>query len=258
MKENAAQHMDIVRTALQGFSLSDVEVTVYTTILKLGSRSAGGLSKFTGINRTYTYDVLASLERKELIQESEKNGIKHYSCTDLERLLETLENREREATSQKELLKSSIPDLSKLLNTRSTEISSVGVLDANGVESVYEEMLCAPGREIFSFVGRRPKANTIPSENSAISRFSKRREQLGIWYRSIVNDLRRAGPRSFGELSELRVLDSLEMPSELIVFGEVVSLISENDKKALVLKNPALAKSLQTIHQALWQLLPRT
>ena len=256
MTENSAEHLEIVKTALKGFCLTEVESTVYTTVLNLGSRSAGGISKYTGINRSYTYDVLASLEKKGLIQEIDKNGVKHYSCTDLETLLEALENREREAVSQKECLKKSLPDLNKLRFGKNASASSLALLDARQIENIYDEMLRAPGSEILSFVGRFSKPNQQSKKDNAIRRFSKRRMEQGIWYRTIVSDVGQRGPRSAGDLSEIRVLNSLEMPSELLVFGQNVSIIDQNDSSAVVLKSATLAESLRTIHQALWRLLP--
>ena len=123
---------DIV-TALRAFGLNDVEIAVYTSALQLGSRPASVIAQKAGLKRAHTYNVLATLAEKGIIQEFVKNSVRHFTASAPAALLSTMEEREKQLEKQKSLLSSIIPELERL---RSPLISRPRVRFFQGGEAV--------------------------------------------------------------------------------------------------------------------------
>src|SRR5262249_53001342 len=140
--------------------LSEIEGVVYAAVLNLGPRPAGIIAKHTGLNRSYTYDVLASLSKKGLLREAEKKGVKHFSCTTPEELLVALEAREREVASQKESLKNSLPELNRLRLKTAPSPSTEPARDFDQLAEFFEDMVS----EDFLFDGPEPMIGFLSDE----------------------------------------------------------------------------------------------
>ena len=112
-------------TALQFFKLSAMETRIYLRLLQLGPRTAGMVAKLCGVNRSYTYDVLASLVSKGLLYEFEQNNLKHYQCSAPQLLISALEQHEKEMAVQIEHLKRFAAEAKKTNGTISLDDSSL-------------------------------------------------------------------------------------------------------------------------------------
>lgn len=105
LESQMEQALSSAAAALTLFKLSSVETRIYLRLLPLGPRTAGRVAKLCGINRSYTYDVLASLVRKGLLFEFKHNNLKHYQCSAPQLLISALERQEKEMAIQIEHLK---------------------------------------------------------------------------------------------------------------------------------------------------------
>lgn len=266
------QHRNIavVRSALQGFHLSEMEGVVYAAVLNLGPRPAGIIAKHTGLNRSYTYDVLASLSKKGLLRETEKKGVKHFNCTTPEELLVTLEAREREVASQKESLKNSLPELNRLRLKPAPSPSNEPARDFDQLAELFDDMVTedllfgAPG-PMIGLLSDEMMANAADAHDTQLQ-FARWRETHGVRYQIIAANENLAMMLPRNTLTEVRILSNLQMPSGhipseqmppgMIVFRDRVALIgAEQERRSVVLDSAQLAESLRAMHAALWSLL---
>ncbi|MBT3406942.1 hypothetical protein HN419_07340 [Candidatus Woesearchaeota archaeon] len=85
--------MDLL-TPLKDIGLTDNEIKVYLTLLKIGTSTASSISERSGMYRPYVYDTLEKLQEKSLVSYVHKNNKKFFSATHPDRLLELQQIKE--------------------------------------------------------------------------------------------------------------------------------------------------------------------
>lgn len=78
---------------LQNVGLNEREARVYLALLELGETSVLQVGLRSGIERTYCYDLLESLLKKDLVSVLEKNGRRRYLAADPNTLEQIAERR---------------------------------------------------------------------------------------------------------------------------------------------------------------------
>jgi len=92
---------------LQNFGLTEAEVSLYITLLKLGESTASELSEKTNTNRTFTYDRLKKLLDSGLVSYVVKDNKKYFKAAEPSQLLSIIKEKE-------EQVKGILPELEKL------------------------------------------------------------------------------------------------------------------------------------------------
>ena len=104
-----------MKEELQDFGLTDNEIKVYLTLLKLGSSNPTTIAEKTGFSRPYVYDVLERLLEKQMVSTVLRKNKKYYDAVEPKRLVEL--------TRQKmESIEKIVPDLTKLKSTAKESI----------------------------------------------------------------------------------------------------------------------------------------
>lgn len=83
-----------VEEALKSIGLSDKEIKVYLSCLKLGSATVNKISKEAGTFRTYTYDILKTLSEKGLVHSINKEKKQIFESSSPNRIIEILKENE--------------------------------------------------------------------------------------------------------------------------------------------------------------------
>lgn len=78
---------------LKEFGLTDNEIEIYLSLLKLGTVSPNIIAEKTGFSRSYVYDALERMMGKEMVSSVLKNNKKNYAATDPKRLDELAKQR---------------------------------------------------------------------------------------------------------------------------------------------------------------------
>ena len=120
--------------ALKLFGLNDKEVAVYLANLQLGSSLANEIAKNAELNRSSTYGILYSLERKGFVNYTLESGKRHYHAIDPTKLLGLLKERElfiKDALTELQDIKESVIKKPKV------EVYT-GI---NGLKSIFEDIL---------------------------------------------------------------------------------------------------------------------
>ena len=88
-----------MKEELRDFGLTDNEIRVYLTLLKLGSSNPAKIAEKTGFSRPYVYDVLERLLDKQMVSTVLRKNKRHYRALEPDRLVELtrqkMENIER-------------------------------------------------------------------------------------------------------------------------------------------------------------------
>src|SRR3989338_6457142 len=96
---------------LEKLGLTKGESKVYLSLLKLGTRKVGDVIKDCGVSYSKVYDILERLHQKGLVSSTIIDNVKHYSALEPHRLVEFLEDKEKEVAAQKEMLSKIMKDL---------------------------------------------------------------------------------------------------------------------------------------------------
>ncbi len=120
--------------ALKGFGLTEAEISLYLTLLKLGESTASSLAKYTNTNRTFTYDRLKKLIGTGMVSYMVKDNKKYFVAAEPNHLLSLLKEKE-------ERVKSVLPELENL-KLKETNLPKVEVYSSKkGIRTVLNRLL---------------------------------------------------------------------------------------------------------------------
>ena len=100
--------------ALQSLGLTEKEIQIYLACLKLGSSLVQDIALSAKQNRTSTYDLLSSLEKKGFVSFTISSGKKHYQAINPKNLINLFKEKEK-------LIEESLPELELLLSAVASE-----------------------------------------------------------------------------------------------------------------------------------------
>src|SRR3989344_6309494 len=103
------------KTALAELGLSDGEIRVYLSLLKLGSVPVSRIKEDTGLHRTTIYDFLEKLLQKGLIGSVVQHGVKYYNAAEPIKLQEYLREKQDALTQV-------LPELTALTKGQKEEV----------------------------------------------------------------------------------------------------------------------------------------
>jgi len=83
---------------LKQLGLSQNEIKVYLSLMKIGETSVGGIINDLKIHRQIVYNALSELEGRNMVEKNMKNKIWHFKLSDPKILVENLQKQELIAT----------------------------------------------------------------------------------------------------------------------------------------------------------------
>ena len=96
---------------LQEIGLTEGETKVYLALIKLGETKTGQLAKEARVSSSKVYKILDRLLKKGLAGFVIKGKIKFFTPMEPKRILEYMDQKEKELKEKKELVKELIPQL---------------------------------------------------------------------------------------------------------------------------------------------------
>ncbi len=171
--------------ALKRIGLTDGEIKVYLALLELGNSTSWDITQKSKVSGSKVYEVLDRLTGKGMVSVITKNNIKYFEATSPERILDYLEDKNREIESEKAEIRKIIPDL--LLKKSVSKKGVVRVFTGfEGAKAVFEETLndCKKGDEMLGWgLTEQPS-----SWESYFNEREKVRDKKGIIHRAIINE----------------------------------------------------------------------
>ncbi len=248
--------------ALLGFGLTEPEMSVYLTLLELGSQPASIVAKKAGLKRGHCYNVLEALTERSIVQSIERHSVKYFTACSPSILLNFLDHRSEELAVKKRNLLEVIPDLERIRNPMTVQPKVRFFQGADGIKEIYEDTLRVKNQPLYAvgdFDHYFPKEQD-KELNDWIWRYCKRRAKNGIWYIGIVNKSPTtdfAFKHRAGEKRKFKMLQGVEMSVEVNIYGNKVAIISSSrDMVGIIIEDQPTADTLRNFHQAVWKMLP--
>jgi thioredoxin reductase/sugar-specific transcriptional regulator TrmB len=127
--------------ALRSLGLTENEIKIYLTLLKVGSSTAYDLSKRTGIYRVHVYDKLEQLMDKGLATYVLKGSKKHFQATHPDKIKDYLAEKKQELEEKSQNVSNLLPELIAL-TTLPREDTEVEVFKGKeGIKTILKDVI---------------------------------------------------------------------------------------------------------------------
>jgi HTH-type transcriptional regulator, sugar sensing transcriptional regulator len=126
---------------LVDLGLTDGEAKAYLALLNLGSSTVGPIVKESKIAYSNIYEVLDRLIDKGLVSLIIKEKTKYFQAAEPHQLEHFLEKKEEKIKEQKERLKTMIPSLIKLTNTKEEKLEAEIFSGYKGLRTAFLELI---------------------------------------------------------------------------------------------------------------------
>ncbi len=239
---------------LEKLGMTAREVKLYLKLLELGSSPANNLSRRLEENRTSTYSLLQSLQKKGFVTYSLKRNVKYFYPIDpgilVDQYVHTANN-----------LQSALPELLAVFNKSTNKPRIAFYEGVNGIKQLCETLLEVPGSTRFSFMG--VDESTIHPEIKEYfeTDFLNRRVAADIKYKAIVTGLIpfASGYKKTHEaqLRELKWVDPKKFPMNIqidIYPHNKVAIYSYNkdEMMGIVIEHESFYSTMRSVFQIAW------
>jgi HTH-type transcriptional regulator, sugar sensing transcriptional regulator len=238
---------------LQDLGLSEKEARIYLAALEIGRATADQLAKHAKIKRPTTYVQLESLMKMGLMSTYEEDK-KTYFAPESPELLTRLLQKQKESISSKESeLKSLLPQLLRQFESAGERPVVRFFPGKAGIESVREDVLSTKEKQMYVIYSHDSNLSNIFSKQEIDSYTDKRNEQ-GIRSRAIYTNSEYFKTAWVDNITEVRLLSSLQLTMDIRLFDNKVALFStEGTLFALVIESQQAAASIKQIFEFLWE-----
>ena len=244
--------------ALRKIGLTEGEIKVYLSLIRLGETTSGPLIDESGVSPSKAYSVLDRLAKKGLASHIMKRKTKYFKAADPNRLLIHIKEKESELKSQEARIKQLIPILELQNNSAMTQETAQVYDGLKGIQTARERTLkiMNKGDEMWIIgISRTPYEGSM---NSYFKDYHKRRHEKGIKCRYLYNEY----ARSYGEESAKYPLSEVKyMPAGFIthswieVYADTVTIgINKGKSFSVVIQNQEVANSFKSYAKLLWSI----
>ena len=252
----------MIESFLRNLGLSDNEIRVYLYLVTHGESIASIVSKRLGMKRTNVYQILESLEKKQVATSFEKNKVMHFDAVDPEDIVALCEQR----LNHMKRLRDKADVLHKEF-TRLREQGNMPTLEIRGkikyyegidaVTDLIEETLEEKSKEQLCF-----GLNTFHTDLAGDDwgNYTQRRVKKGMKVKSIQPDTDEAveyKSRDKDELRETRLVPEKDFPgkSEINIIGDMIAMFTVTGQVPMGMKmyNKELAQALKSLFKLAWE-----
>ncbi len=254
---------------LQKIGLSESESRVYIELLRIGPQLVSTIAKRAGFNRTTTYSVLKSLEKKGIASSYSSSGVKYFVAGDPNCLVGYIDQKCRKYDYYRASLLPLIPKFRAISNDSLFQRPKVSYFDGvEGVKNVVYDALQSDG-VIYSYFCLHQWFN-IGLGDFLLNYKDYRIEEKGIPIKAIVPD--RKEIRSFVEknyepsdsLTEIMYVsedDSFGMfKNEMNIYNNKVSILhlDKGDEYGVVIDSNEVADMQRGVFEMAWKGLSKS
>jgi sugar-specific transcriptional regulator TrmB len=253
----------MIREALEEIGLSEKEVSVYLTLLEIGSGKVQVISRISRLNRTSIYDILESLTQKGLVSRYKKGGASYFNALEPDRLLTYLdrETEERQilAERQKGRIADILPQLVSMQDIYAAGKPKVRFFEGEkGMREAYEDTLTTK-ETILAYANVQTMHEGLPE---FFPEYYRRRAGKDIFIQAIVPQNRLSYERSKHDQEEMRSIRFLpdaetDFSPEVNIYENKVLIASWKEKMAIIIESKELADLQRLTFELLWKTLPR-
>ena len=245
---------------LKEAGLTEGESKVYLALLEIGSSTVGPILEKSGITRSIIYRILEKLTKKGLVSYITKEKTKYYQASQPDKLLDYIDNREKQLKSNKSKVEKLIPQL--ILKQKSAKKTQASIYEGfKGLITAYDKRYSKlkKGDEVVIY-GLPP---TQPEYHHAYwKKANKKLDKLGIksrlLYHPDVTDKNLKNRNSYKLCQARRMPYNIESPSWVMVYKDVTLIaIPQGDMSfAFEINSQQVADSFRNYFEWFWKKAP--
>jgi len=243
---------------LEKMGLSKAEIRIYLTLLQTGSVPSGMIVKETGFRKSTVYETIGRLQEKGLVSYMIKDGVKHFSAANPERILDYLEEQKRRITLNENLAKKLVCDLNANYDILRPQAEAHVLSGIEGFKTMRRDVLRNSGGELLLL-------GAISIEDEVMGAFfrwwnkerQKQKLKLRILHKESARGKEMTKNEVMGKYFETRFLPKeIESPAVINIYGDrVVNLVWKGRHPlCLMMINKENADSYRKYFELLWKL----
>jgi len=168
--------MSKIKDKLKALGLSGKEVDIYLALLKIGSGTVMEISYKSGVNRCSTYDILETLNKRQLVTESYKGKKRVF-------VAQHPENLNIQPRHELDIVREILPDLSSLFD-HATRMPRIEYHEGyEGLIYANDQVLANTKKEYFYFGSVEEMTKLVG--HRYLEAFVRKRIEMGIWSNSV-------------------------------------------------------------------------
>ncbi len=244
-----------IELILQKIGLTNNEIKVYLSLLRIGKSTSYILVKEANISSGKIYETLDKLIQRGLVSYVITRGRKHFLAADPEKLVEYVQRKEQEIHQNLEEINAIIPEL-KLKKKITEEETKAEIYEGiDGIKTVYELMLreTSPSNTILIFGAPKEAGEKL---DIYFDNFNKRRIEKKIILKIILN-YKHPREQKLKTLKKTQIKvfpKGIITPSWVNVFEDYVAIFNILDKPVVfLLKNKKTAESYRQYFDLMWK-----
>lgn len=236
-------------TVLEDLGLTNAEIKVYLTLLRLGSAHATPIIEKSSLQSSVVFRALSSLIDKGLINYNLEGRRKNYQATEPEHFLWFIDEK-------KKRFEDILPELKKEQESaQQTEIATV-YKGIRGLKEVYHIMISTKGKEYNTFGGGRPCEDLLGPE--WWKAHHKRRVHNKLSARQVFDEtVREAGEwNNTLPLTQVKFLSKeFEQFQETVIVGDNVAInIFTKNPYGILIQDPVVAEGYRKHFEIMWKI----
>lgn len=119
--------------------LTQGEAKIYLALLDLGQSTTGPIVEKSGVSTSKTYKILKRLQSNGLVSHIIKRNVAHWSAANPKRIIEILDEQEKEIVSRKREVENIMPELIKKIEAVKEKQQAEVYIGIKGMISVFND-----------------------------------------------------------------------------------------------------------------------
>lgn len=229
------------------------DATAYLALLELGEASMSELVKKTKLKRTTLYDTLDSLKDKKLVSLSKKGKRVVYIAESPKKLLE-------KSNDDRLILEKILPELLSIANNITTKPKVRYFEGTDGIKEVYRDILRHPHQKIQAWA---PESIVKDIDVSFFDDFyTPKLIEQKMLIELIAPDVtlfQKHKEENTVPTRKIKLVNANDFPFfvEITLYGQdKIGIMSYRDQMGLVIESEPIRKTLKSIFELQWVILP--
>ncbi len=239
---------------LERLGLSQAEIDVYTSLLKLGQCPASAVVKQTGLRKSTVYNCLERLVDRGLANFVVKGKLRFFEATEPERLLDYLDERKSELETIGGELGEAIGELKKLEGAVKPRAEAYVLEGVEGFKTMRRDALKHAAGEVL-LIGAIARENVVMP--LFFEKWNRERVRKKINLRILHKEEARGKyMTSLGRMQTRFLPPALANPVVINVYGDrVVNVLWKgNEPLCVMIANEDFAQSYRNYFKVLWKI----
>ena len=226
---------------LKEIGVQEGEVTVYLALLKLKETTATQITQYTGLHRSYVYDLIEKLKERGLVSFVIKNNVKYFRASHPSKILDYIKEKE-------EKINTILPELINLSQEKGEDIKVEIYKGKEGIKTILNDIL-KENRGYLLF-GHLKFEELLPIY---VKQFVKLADKQKIIEKAILEKGIKIIPTKRHEYKYIS--KEYLFPNAVIVYGNKVAIfIWQEPYYVLLIENKDVALSYKTHFNLLWSI----